>query len=69
VPEPSAFEVERATEELKRHKSPGTDQIPIEFLKVGGRTTRSKIHIGEKRVAGTVTVIYIFSFFCAITRF
>jgi hypothetical protein len=25
VPESSAFEVERATEKLKRHKSPGTD--------------------------------------------
>jgi hypothetical protein len=33
VPEPSAFEVEKATEKLKRHKSPGTDQIPTELLK------------------------------------
>jgi len=39
VPEPSAFEVEMATEELKRHKSPGTDQIPA-----GGRKIHSEIH-------------------------
>jgi hypothetical protein len=44
VPEPSAFEVEMATEELNRHKSPGTDQIPAELIKVGGRTIHSEIH-------------------------
>jgi hypothetical protein len=38
VPEPSTFEVEMATEKLKRHKSPGIDQIPAEFVKEGGRT-------------------------------
>jgi hypothetical protein len=37
VPEPSAFEVEMAIEKLKRHKSPGTDQIPTELIKAGGR--------------------------------
>jgi hypothetical protein len=26
-----------ATEELKRHKSPGVDQIPAELRKKGGR--------------------------------
>jgi hypothetical protein len=31
VPEPSAFEVEMATEKLKRHKSPGIDNIPAEL--------------------------------------
>jgi hypothetical protein len=31
VPEPSAFEVELAFEKLKRHKSPGIDQIPAEL--------------------------------------
>jgi len=31
VPEPSAFEVEMATEKLKRHKLPGADQIPEEL--------------------------------------
>jgi hypothetical protein len=28
VPEPTASEVEMATEKLKRHKSPGIDEIP-----------------------------------------
>ena len=32
VPEPSAFETEMATEKLKRHKSPGIDQIPAELI-------------------------------------
>jgi hypothetical protein len=44
VPQPSAFEVEMAIKKLKRHKSPGTDQIPAEFIKAGGRTTQSEIH-------------------------
>jgi fatty acid-binding protein DegV len=36
VPEPSAFEVEMATEKLqKRHKTPGTGQIPAELIKAG----------------------------------
>jgi len=34
VPEPSAFEVDLAIEKLKRHTSPGTDQIP-ELIKAG----------------------------------
>ena len=38
VPEPNAFEVELAIEKLKSHKSPGTDQIPAELIKSGGRT-------------------------------
>jgi hypothetical protein len=44
VPEPSDSEVEIAIEKLKRHKSPGTDQIPAELIKAGGRTIRSEIH-------------------------
>jgi len=36
VPEPSAFEVELATEKLKSQKSPGTDQIPSELIKARG---------------------------------
>ena len=44
VPEPSAFEVELATEKLKSHKSPDTDQIPAELFKAGGRTIRHEIH-------------------------
>jgi hypothetical protein len=35
VPEPSASEVEMAIEKLKRHKSPGIDQIPAEFIQQG----------------------------------
>jgi hypothetical protein len=30
VPEPSAFEVVRETEKLRRHKLPGIDKIPAE---------------------------------------
>jgi len=44
VPEPSAFEVELAIEKLKSHKSPGTDKIPAEMIKAGGRTIRTEIH-------------------------
>ena len=42
--EPSAFEFQMAIEELKRHKSPGTVQIPTEPNKSGNRTNRSDIH-------------------------
>jgi len=44
VPEPSAFEVELAIEKLKSKKSPGTDQIPSELIKAGGKTIRYEIH-------------------------
>jgi hypothetical protein len=44
VPEPSAFGAEMATEKLKKHKSPGTDQIPRKPIKARGRTYRSDIH-------------------------
>ena len=44
MPEPSAFEFELAIEKLKRHKSPGIDQIPAELIKAGRRTIRSEIH-------------------------
>jgi hypothetical protein len=33
VPEPRAFEVEMVIEKLKRHTSPGIDQIPAEMIK------------------------------------
>ena len=45
VPKPSGFEVKLATEKLKSHKSPGTDQIPAEEIKAGGRTIHYEIHI------------------------
>jgi len=44
VPEPSAFEVELAIEKLKRHKSPGIDQIPAEMIKAVDRTIHSEIY-------------------------
>jgi len=44
VPEPSAFEVEMAVEKLKRHHSPGMDQIPAELIKARGREIHSEIH-------------------------
>ena len=44
VPEPSAFKVELVTGKPKSHQSPGTDQIPPEFMKAGGRTIHYEIH-------------------------
>jgi hypothetical protein len=44
VPQPSASESEMAIEKLKRHKSPGIDQIPVELVKAGSRTICSDIH-------------------------
>jgi hypothetical protein len=44
VPEPSTFEVEMVIEKLKGHQSPGTDKIPAELIKAGGRTICLQIH-------------------------
>jgi len=44
VPEQSTLEVDKATEELKRNKSPGVDQAPAELIKARGRTICSEIH-------------------------
>jgi len=44
VPEPSAAEVQLATDKLKSHKSPGIDKIPVELIKAGGRTICLEIH-------------------------
>jgi hypothetical protein len=44
VPDPSAFEVEMAIEKFRRHKSPGIDQIPAEFIKAGGSIICYEIH-------------------------
>ena len=41
---PSASEFKMVIEKLKRHKSSGIDQIPVEMFKAGGRTIRSEIH-------------------------
>jgi hypothetical protein len=43
VPEPSLVEVEISIGKLKSYKSPGTDQIPAELIKAGGKTY-SEIH-------------------------
>jgi hypothetical protein len=44
VPELSAFEFEMAIEKLKRHKSPGIDQIPADLFKTGSRRIPFGIH-------------------------
>jgi hypothetical protein len=41
MPNPSAFENEIATEKIKRHKAPGFDKIPANFIKTGSREIRS----------------------------
>jgi len=38
VPVQCACEIEMAVEKLKRHKAPGVNHIPAEFVKAGGRT-------------------------------
>jgi hypothetical protein len=38
-----ALEDEIAIEKVKRHKLLGIDQIPVEFIKAGGRTIRSEL--------------------------
>ena len=38
------FEVDIAIEKLKRHKSPGIDQIPKQMIKAGGTIIRYGIH-------------------------
>ena len=43
VPEPSVFEVELAIEKLKRHKSPGIDQIKAKLIKAWSRKIRYEI--------------------------
>jgi hypothetical protein len=43
VSDPSPFEVEIAIANLKKCKSPGSDQIPAQLIQVGGETLRSEI--------------------------
>ena len=40
VHDPNTFEVEMAIEKLKIHKSPGSEQIPAEFISAAGRTMK-----------------------------
>jgi hypothetical protein len=44
VPQPNAFEVGMATGKLKRHKSPGSDQIPVEMISKEGWTIHYEMH-------------------------
>jgi hypothetical protein len=44
VPKPSPSENETAITNLKRYKSPGSDQIPAELIQAGGEILRTKIH-------------------------
>jgi hypothetical protein len=44
VPESSAFEIGVAIEKLRRHKSPGINQIAAELIKAVERTIRFEIH-------------------------
>jgi len=37
-PDPNYFDFEIAFDNSKRHKSAGTDKIPAELIKAGGRT-------------------------------
>jgi hypothetical protein len=43
VSEPSTFGVNMAVEKLKRYKSPGIDQIPVNLIKAEARTIRFEI--------------------------
>jgi hypothetical protein len=43
VPEPSISEVEFAVGKLKRHKSPGADQIPAKLIQAEQKTLHSEI--------------------------
>jgi len=44
VPEPSAADVEMAMKRLKRHPSPGIDQISAELIKARRREISSDFH-------------------------
>ena len=43
MPEPSAFEVEMAIENLRSHKLPGIDQIPAGLIEEEGKRIRSEV--------------------------
>jgi hypothetical protein len=44
VPGPSRLEDEIAVAQLKKYKSPGSDQIPAELIQAGGEILLSVIH-------------------------
>ena len=47
--EPSAFEIDMAIEEIRRHKS-STDKIPAELTKAGVRTIQSKSNFKKQKL-------------------
>jgi hypothetical protein len=49
VPEPSAFEIDMAIEEIELHKS-STDKIPAELTKSGDRPIQSKSRLNKKEL-------------------
>jgi len=58
VPQPSAFEVERTIEKLKRNKPRGIDQIPAELFNEWSRNIRSEINKLTRRV-GKVKIHHV----------
>jgi hypothetical protein len=44
VPGPSRLEVEIAIAKLKKYKSPGSDEIPVELIQAGGEISLFVIH-------------------------
>jgi hypothetical protein len=44
VPFPGHLKVETTIAKLKKCKSPGSDQIPVELIQSGGKTLLSVIH-------------------------
>jgi hypothetical protein len=44
IPEATPFEIEIATEELKRYESLGFDLFPSELIQAGCNTLRSETH-------------------------
>ena len=58
MPQPSAFEVERTIEKLKRNKPRGIDQISAELFNEWSRTIRSEINKLTRRV-GKVKIHHV----------
>jgi hypothetical protein len=44
IPDLSPFDVEIVISNLRKYKSPGSDQIPTELIQAGGETLRSDTH-------------------------
>jgi hypothetical protein len=44
VPDPSPFEAEIAIAQLKRYKSPGSDQIPAELIQAGSALKKTHVY-------------------------